>query len=199
MLFLILLTMLSPATFGMAQTIIVKDSITHEAVPFVSVNFGNDTGGYTDENGAIAIPNEAAQIRLSHICYETKSISKITADLQTIFLVPKSINLDEVAISAKALKKRRRRPSTKEPMDLRWLCSFHMIALGLRRHISTLFWQVSIIPPIGWYSRKSRHPSMPLSALTSVCQMPRLVPQKTNLSLMVALYSLPVRNSAKMA
>lgn len=55
MLFLILLTMLSPATFGMAQTIIVKDSITHEAVPFVSVNFGNDTGGYTDENGAIAI------------------------------------------------------------------------------------------------------------------------------------------------
>ena len=97
--------MLSPATFGMAQTIIVKDSITHEAVPFVSVNFGNDTVGYTDENGAIAIPNEAAQIRLSHICYETKSISKITADLQTIFLVPKSINLDEVAISAKALKR----------------------------------------------------------------------------------------------
>ena len=105
MLFLILLTMLSPATFGMAQTIIVKDSITHEAVPFVSVNFGNETGGYTDENGAIAIPNEAAQIRLSHICYETKSISKITADLQTIFLVPKSINLDEVAIGAKALKR----------------------------------------------------------------------------------------------
>ena len=105
MLFLILLTMLSPATFGMAQTIIVKDSITHEAVPFVSVNFGNDTGGYTDENGAIAIPNEAAQIRLSHICYETKSISKITADSQTIILVPKSINLDEVAISAKVPKR----------------------------------------------------------------------------------------------
>ena len=105
MLFLILLTMLSPATFGMAQTIIVKDSITHEAVPFVSVNFGNDTGGYTDENGAIAIPNEAAQIRLSHICYETKSISKITADSQTIILVPKRINLDEVAISAKVPKR----------------------------------------------------------------------------------------------
>ena len=97
--------MLSPATFGMAQTIIVKDSITHEAVPFVSVNFGNETGGYTDENGAIAIPNEAAQIRLSHICYETKSISKITADLQTIFLVPKSISLNEVAINAKAPKR----------------------------------------------------------------------------------------------
>ena len=87
------------------QTMTVKDSITNEPIPFVSVYFGNDTGGYTDENGAIAIPNEAAQIRLSHIFYETKSISKITADSQTIILVPKSINLDEVAISAKVPKR----------------------------------------------------------------------------------------------
>ena len=103
--FLLLLTMLLTATFGMSQTIIVKDSITNESIPFVSVYFGNDTGGYTDEKGMIAIPNEAAQIRLSHICYETKSISKITADSQTIILVPKSINLDEVAISAKVPKR----------------------------------------------------------------------------------------------
>ena len=79
--------LLSAVTFGMAQTIIVKDSITHEAVPFVSVYFGKESGGYTDEKGAIAIPNEAAQIRLSHICYETKSISKITADSQTILRI----------------------------------------------------------------------------------------------------------------
>jgi hypothetical protein len=87
------------------QTMTVKDSITNEPIPFVSVYFGNDTGGYTDEKGMIAIPNEAAQMRLSHICYETKSISKITADSQTIILVPKSINLDEVAISAKVPKR----------------------------------------------------------------------------------------------
>ena len=104
--FLLLLSMLSVATSEMAQrTVIVKDCITHEAVPFVSVYFGNDTGGYTDEKGMIAIPNEAEQIWLSHICYETKSISKITADSQTIILVPKSINLDEVAISAKVPKR----------------------------------------------------------------------------------------------
>ena len=102
---LLLLAMLFATTFGMAQTVIVKDSITNEPIQFVSVYFGNDTGGYTDEKGMIAIPNEAAQIRLSHICYETKSISKITADSQTIFLVPISINLDEVAISAKAPKR----------------------------------------------------------------------------------------------
>ena len=103
--FLLLLAMLKAVTFANAQTVIVKDSITNEPIPFVSVYFGNDTGGYTDEKGMIAIPNEAAQIRLSHICYETKSISKITADSQTIILVPKSINLDEVAISARIPKR----------------------------------------------------------------------------------------------
>jgi hypothetical protein len=104
--FLLLLAMLSVATSEMAQrTVIVKDCITNESIPFVSVYFGNDTGGYTDENGKITIPNEAEQIWLSHICYETKSISKITADSQTIFLVPKSISLDEVAISAKTPKR----------------------------------------------------------------------------------------------
>ena len=55
--FLFLLAMLSAATISMAQTIIVKDCITHEAVPFVSVYFGNESGGYTDEQGSIAIPN----------------------------------------------------------------------------------------------------------------------------------------------
>jgi hypothetical protein len=100
----ILLTLVVMA--GQAQqTMTVKDSITNESIPFVSVYFGNDTGGYTDENGKITIPNEAEQIWLSHICYETKSISKITADSQTIILVPKSINLDEVAISAKVPKR----------------------------------------------------------------------------------------------
>ena len=103
--FLLLLTMLLTATFGMSQTIIVKDSITNESIPFVSVYFGNDTGGYTDENGKITIPSEIEQIRFSHICYESKSIAKVTVDSQTIFLVPKRINLDEVAISAKVPKR----------------------------------------------------------------------------------------------
>jgi len=45
------------------------------------------------------------QIRFSHICYESKSIAKVTVDSQTIFLAPISINLDEVAISAKVPKR----------------------------------------------------------------------------------------------
>ena len=83
------------------QRLIVRDSLTQKPIAYTSVWFGNEAGGYTDVSGMIEIPEGTKQIRLSHICYETKSISKITADSQTIFLVPISINLDEVAISAK--------------------------------------------------------------------------------------------------
>ena len=97
---LFLLVMLSAATFGMAQqAVTVKDSITHE------VYFGNESGGYTDEQGSIVIPNGAKQIRLSHICYETKSVTTAAVAAQTIFLVPKSINLGEVAVVAKSPKR----------------------------------------------------------------------------------------------
>ena len=53
----------------------------------------------------IEIPEGTKQIRLSHISYKTKSIAKVTVDSQTIFLAPISINLDEVAISAKVPKR----------------------------------------------------------------------------------------------
>ena len=87
------------------QRLIVRDSLTQEPIAYTSVWFGNEAGGYTDESGMIEIPEGTKQIRLSHICYETKIITKVTADLQTIFLVPRSINLNEVAINAKTPKR----------------------------------------------------------------------------------------------
>ena len=87
------------------QRLTVRDSLTQEPIAYTSVWFGNEAGGYTDESGMIEIPEGTKQIRLSHICYETKNIAKVTADLQTIFLVPKATNLDEVAISAKTPKR----------------------------------------------------------------------------------------------
>ena len=87
------------------QRLIVRDSLTQEPIAYTSVWFGNEAGGYTNESGMIEIPEGTKQIRLSHICYETKIITKVTPDLQTIFLVPRSINLDEVTISAKVPKR----------------------------------------------------------------------------------------------
>ena len=87
------------------QRLIVRDSLTQKPIAYTSVWFGNEAGGYTNESGMIEIPEGTKQIQLSHICYETKIITKVTADLHTIFLVPKSINLNEVAISAKTPKR----------------------------------------------------------------------------------------------
>jgi len=87
------------------QRLTVRDSITQKPIAYTSVWFGNNTGGYTDESGMIEIPERTKQIRLSHICYESKSIAKVTVDSQTVFLAPISINLDEVAVSAKAPKR----------------------------------------------------------------------------------------------
>ena len=87
------------------QRLIVRDSLTQKPIAYTSVWFGNEAGRYTNESGMIEIPKGTKQIQLSHICYETKIITKVTADLHTIFLVPKSINLNEVAISAKVPKR----------------------------------------------------------------------------------------------
>ncbi len=103
----IIMIMLALVSMGLyaQQRLTVRDSLTQKPIAYTSVWFGNEAGGYTNESGMIEIPEGTKQIRVSHICYETKSIAKVTTDLQSIFLVPKSINLDEVAISAKGAKR----------------------------------------------------------------------------------------------
>ncbi len=191
------------------QRLTVRDSLTQEPIAYMSVWFGNEVEGYTDESGMIEIPKGTKKIRLSHICYETKSIVKVTADAQTIFLVPKITNIDEVAVSAKAPKRikatevglMKAKTQTKHkgangfemalfiPYDSAWAETPYIHSILASLDYST-HWR---------YSRKSRHLSMPLSALTFGCQMPRLVLPKTSPSLAAVSYSLPVRNSARMA
>jgi len=87
------------------QRLIVKDSLMQEPIAYTSVWFENEAGGYTDISGIIEIPKGIERIRLSHICYETKNVSEITTDAQTIYLSPKITNLSEIAINAKAPKR----------------------------------------------------------------------------------------------
>jgi hypothetical protein len=86
------------------QRLTVRDSLTQESVAYTSVWFGNESGGYTDESGTIEIPEGTGRIRLSHICYETKSISVADISGHTVLLVPKSVSLGEVSVIAKAPK-----------------------------------------------------------------------------------------------
>ena len=82
------------------QRLTVMDSLTQEPVAYTSVWFGNEAGGYTDESGMIVIPKGTERMRLSHICYETKSISVSDISKHTVLLVPKSVNLGEVSVLA---------------------------------------------------------------------------------------------------
>ena len=87
------------------QRFTVRDSLTQKPVAFTSVWFGNETGGYTDGLGTIEIPEGTERIRLSHICYEAKNISVTDISEHTVLLVPKSIPLAEVCVSAKSPKR----------------------------------------------------------------------------------------------
>ena len=87
------------------QRLTIRDSLTQEPVAYSSVWFGNEAGGYTDESGMIVIPEGTGRIRLSHICYETKSISAAEISEHTVLLVPKSVSLGEVGVIAKAPKR----------------------------------------------------------------------------------------------
>ena len=84
------------------QKLSVRDSLTHEPIAYTSVWFGNEAGGYSDETGMIEIPEGTERVRLSHICYETKSIALADISEYMVFLVPRSVNLGEVCVSAKA-------------------------------------------------------------------------------------------------
>ena len=75
--FITILFVLVPMNMYTQQRISVRDSLTQEPIAYTSVWFGNKAGGYTDESGMIEVPEGTKQIRLSHICYETKIIISI--------------------------------------------------------------------------------------------------------------------------
>jgi len=87
------------------QRLSVRDSISQEPIAYTSVWFGYEAGGYTDEAGTIEIPEGTRWIRLSHICYETQSVSIADTSDQIVLLVPKNNILGEVSVSAKAPKR----------------------------------------------------------------------------------------------
>lgn len=87
------------------RQVTIKDSVTQEPIPYVSAYWGQGAGGYSDESGIITLPEGTEQVRLSHICYETKNISLSDFANQVVLLIPKNIVLDEVNVSAKASKR----------------------------------------------------------------------------------------------
>ena len=86
---------------------IVKDSITGEALPFVSVYFdGSTIGAMTDDNGAFSLSNNQGYYKLSavYLGYDTKTIELkpgSTTDNLTILLKPTAYEISEVVVKPK--------------------------------------------------------------------------------------------------
>ena len=86
---------------------IVKDSVTGEALPFVSVYFdGSTIGAMTDDNGAFSLSNNQGYYKLSavYLGYDTKTIELkpgSKTDNLTILLKPTAYEISEVVVKPK--------------------------------------------------------------------------------------------------
>lgn len=116
--FIVLLLSIQLLAGGMAATAqnkttvsgVVKDSITGEPIPFVSVFFENSTiGSATDDNGSFSIQNDKglSDVAFRFLGYNTKRIQAKKGQKNEnleIFLSPSSIMMDEVVIKPKKEK-----------------------------------------------------------------------------------------------
>ncbi|MDR3262012.1 MAG: DUF5686 and carboxypeptidase regulatory-like domain-containing protein [Tannerella sp.] len=93
---------------------VVRDSVTGEALPFVSIIFKNTTiGAMTDDDGHFELQNDRGLSTLSFFIlgYETKDVSLQAGQKNEsveILLTPSSIQLDEVTVKPKRERYSRR-------------------------------------------------------------------------------------------
>jgi len=80
-----------------AQVFVVVDSQTKELLPFAGIVIDNE-GFYTNENGRFTIKENSKTLKINHLGYEDFS-SGIKDVKDTVFLIPKSILINEVTIS----------------------------------------------------------------------------------------------------
>ena len=81
-----------------SQKILILDSLSNNPVTFANIEFSDNKGIITNEDGIFKV-NSSEQFIISHINYETKNpIDFVLKD--TIYLYPISIELDEIVISS---------------------------------------------------------------------------------------------------
>ncbi|SFB93747.1 hypothetical protein SAMN04487907_1011252 [Zunongwangia mangrovi] len=83
---------------GYAQQALVLDSLSLEPIPYANLNFGNNQGSVSNEDGIIFTPKDHEEYILSHLGYQTKKLpSKDLKD--TLYLKALAYNLDEVVLN----------------------------------------------------------------------------------------------------
>lgn len=109
--FLFVATFLTgPGSYSQENYLIVKDSITKEALPYTSIDLQNGYGLFADEYGKVTLDRDIPKkVKITHIGYASKmvSVDRITGNL--ILLQPETNVLHEMKIPVirKDLKKRK--------------------------------------------------------------------------------------------
>lgn len=80
------------------KTIYVKDSLSKELLKDVQIISEQNEVFYTNDDGAVFIPNNSASLHLSNPSYYSKKTNVIK---DTVFLSPRIINIEEVVITNK--------------------------------------------------------------------------------------------------
>jgi len=87
------------------ETIIVLDNNTKQPISFVAISFDNDNGFYTNSNGSFSLKEVKGEVLfLSCLGYKSKSIILDTIKDNIIYLEPDNIQLNEVILSNKKSK-----------------------------------------------------------------------------------------------
>ena len=117
--FLFLITGL--ATIAQQKTFTVIDDSNKNSIPYVSVNFLNGYGIYAGADGVVTLGNETIEVELSCLGYETKRV-KVKDINDKVFLFPKPIELDEVVVETKKIKKEEEVVKAKKHQNVTYMC-----------------------------------------------------------------------------
>lgn len=96
------------STGALAQkNIIVLDKVSHKPIENVNVfSLKTQEGSYTNADGKVRMPVTDAAIKLSHLSYRDTTVSlNASADLDSVFLSPRAIELKQVRISSFNVRK----------------------------------------------------------------------------------------------
>lgn len=109
--FQLLILFLTCATcFSQNRTLTVKDAVTHEVLPFASINLLNGFGLYSNENGQVILEQETPnKIQISYVGYLNKIIFVDQLTNDAVLLTPEENKLEvvEIIVSKKDRKARK--------------------------------------------------------------------------------------------
>lgn len=105
----LVLLMIALLASGQNKTVFIKDSATHEPVPFAAIQFTDQSGGfYADEEGKAMLPDSICRVLVSQIAYHARKVDIDQASNPVVILLTPAHNqLAEVVVSNVSSKRKK--------------------------------------------------------------------------------------------